>query len=397
MEKKVIKRSDWKSSFCLVGTPEMSDKYDPIKTDQRGKNSDWIYNSMNLGVWCGEKYGTVYADCMGGYSESGNSVIYAHGKKEDGTDDFDTKITVSWEDRFNDDVLEKIGDMKFIKVGLELTNGGQIFERKFLSEYDAIAHVKKHLTKDMVICVTGNLEYSEYEGNVQAKKKITSIKLSIDNKTKQPTSPENFKATFLQSILIDKDSASLKNVDKDKGVMFVNARVLNYVKEVNGVEVKGQFPFNKQFEFELDLNNEVLCKAVYDKVFKVKKDITQITFEGDLIESGATVIATIDDITDDRIKSLIGIVYTEEEALKACVANNKKERRMVLRKPQIKLVGEDKTPIIQVFEERYTEDDLYLDYVYANAEKSESSKAESSAEKITEESTDNSMDWLNNL
>ena len=34
---------------------------------------------------------------------------------------------------------------------------------------------------------------------------------------------------------------------------------------------------------------------------------------------------------------------------------------MVLRKPHIKLVGEDKIPTLQKFEQKYTEDDLAID------------------------------------
>jgi len=38
---------------------------------------------------------------------------------------------------------------------------------------------------------------------------------------------------------------------------------------------------------------------------------------------------------------------------------------MILRKPNIRLVGEGdkKTPVLQKFDERYTEDDLILDYL----------------------------------
>ena len=171
-----------------------------------------------------------------------------------------------------------------------------------------------------------------------------------------------FKATFTQSFLIDKDSASLKDIDKDKGVMYVNTRVLDYVKEINGVEIRGQYPYNKQFEFEFpNLNDEKQCKNIYDKLFKVKKGVTQLTMEGVFIESGAVITATLDDLPDD-IRDLVDMgVYTEEEACAKCTANGNRERRMVLKKPSVKLVGDDKVPVLQKFEEKYTEEDLYID------------------------------------
>lgn len=386
MGKKVIKKTDWTSNFTLIGKPVIGEY--TYKTDERSEKSNWVYNALNLGVDCGEIHGTVYAEMMGGYGEDRENKIYAHGKKDDGSDDFEKQIIVDWEDRFNDDVIEEVGDLSFITIGLEKTDKGQTFYKKFLSEYDAIAYVKEHLTEDMVVNVRGNLKYSTYNDVTQVRKTITSIALSkVDD-------PSNYKAVFTQSILIDKDSASLKDIDKDKSVMYVNARVLDYIKEMNGIEVKGQYPYHKQFEFELNLENEKQCKTIYDKLFKVKKGITQITFEGAFVEGGAVVTATLDDLPED-IRDLVDMgVYTEEEACAKCTANGNRERRMVLKKPVIKLVGDDKVPVVQKFEEKYEEDDLVLDYLYTNTNCDDEELPFK-----TEESTeaDNSMDWLNQL
>lgn len=394
VEKKVINKSDWVSNFTLIGTPKISEDY-TFKIDEKSKNSNWVYNSMNLGVDCGERHGVIYAELMAGYSEENENKIFAHGKKDDGSDDFEKPIIVDWKDRFNDEVLEEIGDLSFITVGLEKTDKGQTFYKKFLSAYDAIAYIKEKLTEDMVVNVKGNLKYSTYNDNTQVRKNITSIVLSkVDDVSK-------YTARFTQTILIDKDSASLKNIDKDKSVMYIDARVLDFLKEYKGIklvnakgeEKGGQFPYKKQFEFELNLENEAQCKAIYEKLFKVKKDVNQITFEGEFIEGGAVVTATLDDVPDD-IKSLIGIVYTEEEVLARCTANGNKERRMVLKKPHIKLVGDDKTPVIQKFDGRFKESDLILDYLYNDETDSDD---EPSFDTDEETEVDDSMDWLNKL
>lgn len=389
MEKKTIKKSDWVSNFTLIGKPVVNDY--TFKIDEKSDKSNWVYNALNLGIDCGEANGTVYAELMGGYSEDGENKVFAHGKKDDGSDDFESQIVVDWDDRFNDAILEEIGELSFLTVGLEKTDKGNTFYKKFLSAYDAIAYIKEHLSEDMVVNVKGNLKYSTYNDNVQVRKNITSIVLSkVDDVSK-------YAARFTQSILIDKDSANLKadNIDKDKGVMYVDARVLDYVKEVNGIEVKGQYPYAKKFEFAMDFSNQDACKKIMDKLFKVKKGITQITFEGEFIEGGAVVTATWDDIPDD-IKDLVDMgVYTEEEALAKCTANGSRERRMVLKKPQIKLVGDDKVPVIQRFEEKYTESDLILDYLYNNNPNNNSEELPFDTEE--ESAVDNSMDWLNSL
>lgn len=388
MEKKTIVKKDWVSNFTLIGKPVINDY--TYKIDERSEKSNWVYNAMNLGIDCGENFGTVYCECMSGYSEENENRIYAHGKTESGNDDFDKQIVVPWEDRFNDEVLEEIGDMSFFVCGLEKTSADKTYYKKFLSAYDAIAYIKEHLTEDMTVCVRGNLKYSSYNDNVQVRKNITSIALS------KADDPSKYKATFTQSVLLDKDSASLKNIDKDKGVMFVDTRVLDYVKEVNGIEVKGQYPYKKQFEFALNLENEKQCKTIFEKLFKVKKDVTQVTFDGEFIEGGAVVTATWDDIPDD-IKDLVDMgVYTKEEALAKCTANGSRERRMVLKKPSIKLVGEDKTPIVQKFENRFTEDDLVLDYLYKNKNENDN-KPPFNVDDEEESDSDDSMAWLKNI
>ena len=199
--KKVIIKKDWTSNFTLIGTPKISDY--TFKIDERSEKSNWIYNSMNLGVDCGDVYGTVYCEMMGGYSADNPNAIYAHGKKDDGSDDFEQQIQVDWDDRFDEDILETIGDLSFVTIGLEKTDKGKTYYKKFLSAYDAIAYVKAHLEEDMVINVKGALKYSEYQGKTQVRKNINSIVLSkVDDVSK-------YAARFTQSVLIDKSSASL--------------------------------------------------------------------------------------------------------------------------------------------------------------------------------------------
>lgn len=384
-EKNQIKRENWVSNFTLIGEAKVNDY--TFKIDEQSEKSDWVYNSLNLGVDCGEKYGTVYSEMMGGYGANRENVIYVHGKKDDGTDDFENSFTVDWDDRLDDSILESVGDLCFVTVGLEKTNKGKTFYKKFLSAYDAIAYVQEHLEDGMVVNVKGTLKYSMYNDKVQTKKTITSIVLS-------QAEPAKYRATFMQSVLINKDSASLKNVDKDKSVMYVDAYVLDYLKELNGVEIKGQYPFAKTFEYEFnDLSNAELCKKIYNKLFKVKKGYTQITFEGDLIEGGAVVTATLDDIPDD-IKELIELgIYTEEEALARCSTNGNREHRMVLRKPSSRLVGEEKTVQLQIFEEKYSDDDLYFDI----PAKVDNETDDEDSESVDTDDQENDLDWLNAL
>lgn len=388
-----IQKEDWVSNFTLIGKAKINDY--TFKIDEKAEKSDWIYNSMNLGVDCGEKHGTVYAEMMGGYADERENVIYAHGKTDDGKDDFENKIAVDWDDRDNEDVLDTIGDLCFITVGLETTTKDKkTFYKKFLSAYDAIAYINEHLDNDTVVNVKGTMKYSMYNDKVQVRKNITSIVLSkIDDESK-------FKATFNQTVLLDKSSASLKNIDKDKSAMYVDAKVLDYVKEINGVEIKGQYPYNVQFEYIFpDLSNQEQVKKIMDKLFKVKKNITQVTFEGEFIEGGAVVQATLDDIPQD-IKDLIDIgIYTEEEALARCSSNGARERRMVLTKPFIKLVGDDKIPVPQIFADKFKEEDLIFNIPESTSTDDDTDDTVNTVEDDDDENEDSGADtsWLDSL
>lgn len=379
-EKSGIKKTDWVSSFTLVGAAKVNDYTFTI--DKQSERSSWVYNSMSLNVDCGEKHGSIRAEMMGGYSPDRENIIYAHGKDDDGNDDFSKQMTIAWEDRFDDTILDEVGKLSFIVVGLEKTTAGKTYYKNFLSEYDAIAYAQEHLEDGMVVNVKGRLQYSTYNDTVQVRKTIQSIVLSSADE------PSKYYARFTQSVLLDKDSASLKDVDKDKGVMYVNARVLDYVKELNGTEIKGQYPFTEQFEFPMDFTKPELCKKVYDKLFKVKKNVRQVTFDGIFVEGGATVTATMDDVPDD-VKELIDMgLYSEEEALAKCSANGSRERRMILQKPVIKLVGEDKTPVVQIFDDKYEEDELVI-----NIDSDEDAPFDTDEES----SDDSDMSWLDAL
>lgn len=390
-EKKVLEKKNWSSSFVLVGEPMINDY--TYKLDEHSEKSDWVYNSLNLGIYCGEMSGAVYAELMGGYGAERDNVVYVHGKKEDGSDAFDDRFTIDWEDRFDEDILESVGDMCFLTVGIEKDANGKVFYKKFLTPYDFIAYVKENLSNDMVVNVKGTLKYSLYQGELQTKKEISSIILSkIDD-------PSKYFAKFTQTMLLTKDS--IGKPDKDKGVIPITAKVLDYVKMWKNKEVKCNIPYNKGFEYEIDLLDRPLVEKVIDKVFKVKKGVTEITFEGDFVEGGAVVTATEDDIPDD-IKTLIELgIYTLDEALAKCSENGGRTRRMVLRKPTIKMVEDsdgNKTPVIQKFERKYEEEDLILDFMYADDDDDDDIPPMDDAEIVDEEAgTVSDDDWLNNL
>lgn len=366
-----------RASFNLVGAVKIGDY--TYKTDVTS-NSGWQYNSLNLGVDCGNG-NVVYADMMGGFSTKKENILYVNSKE-----DFNNRYTIDWEDRFLEPIIETIHPNNFITIGLEKDAGGSTFKKNFLSAYDAIAYIKEVLEDGMVVNVKGDLKYSIYNDSVQIKKEIKSIFLS-------KAEPEKYRSTFIQTILIDKDC--IGKLDKETNSYPISARVLDYAKMYNDKEVKTNIPFFRQFELEKNEENPNVTKALLSKFFKVDKGITEIIVEGNIIEGQQTTVVSEADIPQD-ILDLIEIgVYSKEEILNKMAVTGTRVKRYVITKPFVQMVGEneeDKKPKLFITHEKYQEEDLILDFMFAEEDKEEVIDG-----KEPEEAETSDDDWMKAL
>lgn len=400
-EQKALEKKNWVQKFTLIGKACITDY--TYKIDERSEKSDWIYNMMNLQVDCGPKCGKVGCELMGGYGAGRDNVVYVHGKKEDGSDDFDNRYTIAWEERLDDDLLEDIGRACFYTIGVEKDTKENVVYNNFLTPYDAINYLYENLKNGDRIKVKGQLKYSVYNGNVQVRKEVKSIFLANDERDKEDI------AVFNQTVLLDKDS--IEKPDKDKHVFSVNVRILEKFREYNGNDLTeggavkgGKFvPLRKTLEYEYDPEKKDQAKAMLDKVFKVTKDVTQMTVDGIFVEGGAVAKLTYDDLNPE-IKMMVDCGwYTLEEAIAdSTEGNGGKERRMLLKRPKIKLVGEEgsKVATVDKIDRLYTEDDFLLDYLINNEDEThdddEDEKVETEDSGVTMEDMD-SDSWLNAL
>lgn len=365
MAKEIVKTplKKGKANFILIGEAKVNDY--TFSMDNTYESSSWTDNKLNLGVDCGNG-NTVYAEMSGGYFPNVDSQIYVHGIKEDAngkTEDFENRFSVDWEDRFDNDILETVADSCFITVGITKDDKDKIVYKKFLSGYDAVYYLSKHLENGMVVCIKGNMAYETDGEHTYIKKKITSITLS-------KAEPKDYKATFTQTILLDEHSVG-KEIDKEKNTLNISAYCVDYIgkPKINGkkIEVKKNFAIPVNFEYALDGDKDIVAKQL-KTYFKAKKnEVIELTVLGNIVEGATIVNVTLDDIPDD-IKELIELnYYTEEEALKACaVGNSSREKRMIIVKPTIAINGNDKKiPTVAINKEKYNVNDLefFNDYL----------------------------------
>ena len=383
-ERKALKKG--KAVFNLIGRVKVTDKTFNLDNSY---DSGWTDNSMYVGVDCGNG-NTVYAEMRSGFFPDKDNVIRAYSKDEKDDAGKSKSVEIAWEDRLDESLYDSISDSSFLTVGVEKDVKDKTVYKKFLTAYDAVEYLNEHLEDGMIVNVKGTIGYSEYEGNVSTKKEITSIVLSkIDDEA-------DFKATFSQTILVDSKSIGKKN--DDKGTMELAAYVVDYVgkPKIDGekIEVKKNVTYPKIFEVAINENPEITAKML-QRFFKPKKGkITEITVTGNLVEGGSTVNITEDDIPDD-IKELIEMgLYSEEEAeKKIAVGNGKRERRMIIVKPDITYVGtgDDRKPTVAFEDGKYDEDDLYFyeqALLDAGAEPSSDDNTDSENEKTSSEDDD---------
>jgi hypothetical protein len=357
VEKKKLKKGV--AQFMLIGEAKITDY--TFKKDQQSNTSDWVYNMLNLGVDCGSN-GVVYCDLMGGYGADRKNIIYVHGKKQNEAgklvDDYGSRFTIDWESRFDEDLLETIGDSCFITIGVEKDASGKVVTQKFLSAYDAINYLEENLKDGTLVNVKGNLKYQTYQGNTTVKKEITSVYLSkVEDRSKH-------NATFRQTILLNQDS--LGALDKEKAIFPIQARVLDYTKMYNDKEVKAIIPFVLNYEFEVNKKNPELTKSFLHKYLKVKKDVRELIVDGEFKEGEMLVEVTEKDIPEDLLELIEQEILTKEEVLGKLVSGGvKKEKKMVIRKPVMVTSqnGDINDVKISLTDQAYTEEDLILDFM----------------------------------
>lgn len=403
-ERSEFNKKGYISTFQLTGTALVNDN--TFFLDQTSNKSNWIYNRMNLGVSCGDQNGTVYANAMGGFGADRENVIYVHGRTQDGMDDFQNRWTVNFEDRNNPDIIKEVGRQCYFTAGLEKDNKGQTVYKNFLSAYDMIQYVSEHLETGTPITVRGNMEFRIYNGSTTVQLNITNIALSGQE-------PKDYKARFTQTLLLDSDCAG--KPDKETGEMDITGYVLEYMKEYNGHDLsegekKGEnVPLPFIFKYRVNLANPELAKKAVKKLFAVKRgSVNQITFEGDFVNSGATIVLGLSELPDD-IQDLVSLgIMSEEEAIAACATNGNRERKLILQKPRIRNV-QDKdgvsTPEVMMVEDAYSEEDLDYFRSMAPAEEPEGDIGDAmpapvdEPEEVDFESVvdDDSMDWLSEL
>ncbi|PEA25871.1 hypothetical protein CN984_11915 [Bacillus cereus] len=374
-----------KSFVTLTGKVKISDK--TFGGEITSPTSGYKYTRINLGIETAEG-NVVYGEMMGGYQPT-NPVIFAMDKANQA-------LQVNWADRLNESVVESIADFKLHKVGVEKGEDGRTIIKKFLSPMDVEAYIKEHLKDGMEVTVKGSFGFSEYKEDTQRKFLIQNIFLAYqkrDEETKELL-PVDYRADFVQTVLIDEDSFKrITPADAKEGEVVVQAKVVDYVSKRDNVVIKKNMTFSLPIVVKINKENPEMTEKILNLLFKVKKGrVRELGIEGHIIEGYEKQdVGSADIKLSAEIQELIAMgLYSEEEAKKKMTVRGNKVSKLVFDRPL--LVKDEKNPngTLDMNDDKYKAEDLIV-------ELPEKEEADPLADMQDEGSSAGNNDWMKAL
>lgn len=181
------------------------------------------------------------------------------------------KMDVDWDDRFDEDIIEKVANYRKYIVDLGDEHGGR---QEFITAYDMIEHLREHLPNyDGRVVVTGQFTRDWY-----AKKKTYFSKFRIQNVFAAPEERKN-RLLLTMDLFYNKSSLDDSDFDENKK-MTLDCYIEQYINKDEG---RKYVPIQVVFSgAKYDLENEK-HKKLFDykmKYIKVKnKNMIHIPWE----------------------------------------------------------------------------------------------------------------------
>lgn len=181
------------------------------------------------------------------------------------------KMDVDWDDRFDEDIIEKVANYRKYIVDLGDEHGGR---QEFITAYDMIEHLREYLPNyDGRVVVTGQFTRDWY-----AKKKTYFSKFRIQNVFAAPEERKN-RLLLTMDLFYNKSSLDDSDFDENKK-MILDCYIEQYINKDEG---RKYVPIQVVFSgTKYDLENEK-HKKLFDykmKYIKVKnKNMVHIPWE----------------------------------------------------------------------------------------------------------------------
>lgn len=344
------------SQFTLVG--KASVKADSLKGALVKEGKTWFHVDSSFGVDTGEK-NIVYGRIWDGYVLTKASVNRNSKSFEDG------RFDIPWEDRFNEEIIEKVSGRDLYYAGLERDENGKIITKKFISGIDFEEYLSEHLSDGAKVRVRGDVEYSPYEDKVSKRYSIKAVYLAEDYEKDGETISQKEEATIRQTYILTEDSLARgweKELDKD-GRTIVSAKVPQYLSQIKSgdkyVPYKKTTPLTQAIIIEAGAEGkEASRKKIIEKFFKVKKEKVREIVLDVSINEGYSQSTGVE--INAEMRELIELgVFSEEDIEKQVTIRGSKVSELIYMNPALKM-EEGAQPTVMVDDAKYSMDALII-------------------------------------
>lgn len=349
------------SSFTLMGRAIV--KEDALQGVQQKEKSTWRHVNSSFGVDTGEG-NTIYARIWGGYKVD-KPIL----KRWDKENNF---VDIKWENRLNEEIISNLRPNELFKAGFERGEDGKLIIKEFISEIDFEDYLREHLADGMSVRVRGEVEYSEYNDDINRRYNIKSVFLAEPYKGKdgETVTPVPL-AQIRQTYLLDSDALDRKwesELEKD-GKTIVRAVVPQYLsnRKVGDkyVDFKKTVPLGQGIVIKLkDATDEkelATKKVIINKFFKVKRDVVREIVLVNNINEGYDEATGVE--INDEMRELIELgVFTEEDIKKQVTIRGNRISELVFLQPAVtkKDTGEIK---LQLDDAKYAPEALVVPFI----------------------------------
>ena len=316
------------STFHLVGKAIVTDK--TFTLDKKNDGKTWQFNHMYMGIDCGEKYGTIFIEKMGGHDlTSRGSVKYCNTKDDEGKikKGKENQIAIKWEDRFNEHDFKVISDANLCKAGFR-DEGGNIVQKIFIFEEDFIKYISENVKNNDVVSVSGHLEYyrDPQTGEV-------SVKKVVDHFFASNLKEEFFKAKFEIQAYVD--SSTIGKINKEESTMPLYIKVSAFVNKINGKKYNQTGCYALKLIWDLknfNLNEAADQKRIVSQCqafFKPDKGlVNKITVGGHFVEGAGITEVNPKDFPESIQLALASGLLSMEELTGTALSGKSKTREM---------------------------------------------------------------------
>lgn len=350
------------SNFTLVGKAVV--KSDALQGVQQKEGKTWRHVNSSFGVSTGDG-NTIYARIWGGY-KTDKPIL----KRWDTDNNF---VDIEWSNRLNEDIIKTIRPSELFKAGFERGEDGRLIIKEFLSEIDFEEYLREHLADGMSVRVRGEVEYSEYNDDINRRYNVKSVYLAepYKNKDGETVTPEPL-AQVRQTYLLDDgalDRRWEKELDKN-GRIVLSAFVPQYLSQrkvgEKYVPFKKTVPLHqgvvikmKDATDEKELENK---KKIVNMFFKVKRDTVREIVLINNINEGYDESTGVE--VNDEMKELIELgVFTEEDIKKQVTIRGNRISELVFSQPAVTKNRETGEVSLQLNDEKYAPEALVVPFI----------------------------------